>query len=257
MQYQIQSLNIPKKLLGIKNPPKNLFYLGNAELLQSPLIIAIIGSRKPNVYAKNMTALLAKELSKRGATIISGGALGIDILAHANSLPNTIMVAPSSLDVIYPSSNAKIIESIMHQGLLLSEYPCTHHPKNYSFIQRNRLIIALSDLVIIPQADQNSGSMQSAQMAIATQKPLYVLSHKITESLGTNYLLQHHLAKGIFHLEDFMRSLHLTPPCHDEILKFCSQCPSFEEAFLIFGDALLEYELEGKIIRKNGRVHVL
>ena len=253
---RIHPISIPQKLQNIKNPPKTLYALGDTSLLESPLTIAIIGTRRPNLYAKNITAQLASELSKAGATIISGGALGIDIIAHANSLPSTIMVSPSSLDIFYPASNKPIIEQIAKQGLLLSEYEKCYPPERYAFILRNRLIIALSDLVIIPQADLKSGSMQSARIAQEQGKPLYVLSHKITESLGTNYLLQNNLAKGIFSLQGFIESLGLGVQKRDEILEFCALNPSFEEAFLRFGDKLLEYEIEGKILRSDGRVRV-
>ncbi|WP_104697410.1 MULTISPECIES: DNA-processing protein DprA [unclassified Helicobacter] len=250
-------LNIPEKLKNIKSPPKNLFYVGNKNLLTKNLIVAIVGTRKPNPYTKIFCATLARELSKYGV-IISGGALGIDIIAHQNSLPNTIMVSPSSLDYIYPSANASIIKDIANQGLIISEYKEQYQPKKYSFLQRNRIIIHLSDIVIIPQADLESGSMQSAQMAIQAKKPLYVLPHRIDESLGTNALLEDNQAKGIYNIQKFLSSLNLKKhSIQDDLLEFCSQYNDFEEALMKFGDRLLEYELDGKIKRENNKIVIL
>ena len=80
---------IPKALLELPNPPKQLFYKGNIDLLKNKKI-AIVGTRAPNQYTKALMPLLVKHLSKY-ATIISGGAIGVDKLAHINSFPNTIM----------------------------------------------------------------------------------------------------------------------------------------------------------------------
>lgn len=248
---------IPQKLLELKKPPETLFYTGNIKLLDSQINIAIIGTRKPNPYTKAFTSTLAKELSKCGANIISGGAIGVDIIAHQNSLPRTIMISPSSLDHIYPNANAHIIKEIAQKGLIISEYKENFLPKKYSFLQRNRLVIGLSDIIVIPQADLNSGSIQSAKMAIDCNKPLYVLPHRLNESLGTNSLLQKNLAKAIYDIHDFITSLKLTRPKYDAILDFCSKNNDFEEAYLKFGDQLLEYELDGKIKRENNKIIIL
>lgn len=249
--------DIPKSLLGISPSIKQLFYTGNLNLLAKPLKIAIIGTRKPNAYTKNFISILAKKLSQANVVIVSGGALGTDIIAHAAAIPNTIMVAPNSLDMIYPSSNANIINLIAKDGLILSEYEKNYSPKSYSFIQRNRIVIGLSDIIIIPQADEKSGSMQSAAMAIKQKKPIYVLPHRINESLGTNSLLANNLATAIYDIDMFLNSLNITSIQKDEIIEFCSLAPSFEEAFEKFGDKILEYEIEGKIKRMNGKVLAL
>lgn len=255
--FLIKPLEIPKKLKNIKNPPKRLFYIGNKGLLEKSPIVAIVGTRRPNPYTKALCATLARELSKYGV-VISGGALGTDIIAHQNSLPNTIMVSPSSLDYFYPPTNASIIRDIANQGLIISEYKEHYQPKKYSFLQRNRIIIELSDIVIIPQADLQSGSLQSAKMAIKSKKPIYVLPHRINESLGTNLLLANNEAKGIYNIQDFLSSLKLgEASLQDDLLDFCSKHNDFEEAFIKFGNRLLEYELDGKIKRENNKIIIL
>lgn len=193
--------------------------------------------------------------------MVSGGALGVDIIAHSAALPRTIMISPTSLDSIYPPSNAKTIFQIATNGLILSEYDNNKTPQKYDFLHRNRLVIALSDIVIIPQADKASGSLYSANLAIQSKKPLFVLSHRIGESLGTQDLLLEEKAEAIFSIEAFLQKIGLQEPILDssayaEILDFCKGNPSFEEAYLRYGEEILSLELEGKIARTNGRVVV-
>ena len=170
------------------------------------------------------------------------------------------MVSPSSPDIIYPQTNAKEIENIAENGLIISEYKANYRPHKVSFLSRNRIIIDLSDIVIIPQADLRSGSMSSANLALKAKKPLFVLPHRINESLGTNALLEKNLARGIYDLDNFVKELGLSATKNesgtDELLEFCKSSPSFEEAFLRFGDKLLEYELNGAIRRENGFVRL-
>lgn len=229
--------------------------------------ITIIGTRNPNPYAQNFTQTIAQKLSKCGIIIVSGGALGTDIIAHTNALPNTIMVSPSSLDYIYPKSNAHNIAKIYEQGLILSQFPPTHIPKRHSFLERNKIVISLGAYVIIPQADLYSGSMQSAHYALHLGKELFVPPHHIGQSLGTQTLAKNNQAKVIWDMDAFIDTIcsklldstkhPITADATDTILEFCRSNPLFEEAFLRFGDTLFEYELEGKIRRSNGRIEVL
>lgn len=265
---------IPSKLLRIKNPPTTLFFTGDASLLDIYPKVAIIGSRKPNQYAQIQTATLAKSITKAGGVVVSGGALGVDIIAHSAALPRTVMISPASLDSIYPATNANIIRQIATNGLIVSEYENKPQPQRYEFLHRNRLVIALSDIVVIPQADRASGSMYSASLAIESNVPLFVLSHRIGESLGTQDLLISSKAQAIFSIEQFLEqaglkssekysnnsttNINTTNDKNDlSMLDFCKSNPSFEEAYLRYGDRILELELEGVISRVNGRVVVL
>ena len=251
----------PSALQILSDPPARLFALGDSALLDSRVKIAIIGTRKPNTYAQTYTTLLAKSLANIGAIIISGGALGTDIIAHSAALPKTICVLPTSLDRFYPASNAKIIQAIADQGLLLSEYASNPNPQQHDFLHRNRLIVALSDLVIIPQADRFSGSLASANLCTKLGKPIFVLSHRIGESLGTQDLLAKKRAHIITDIEAFTQAIATRFDLkaqearkRDELLEFALSNPTFEEAFARFGEKVLEYELMGKITRENGRI---
>ncbi|PAF52408.1 DNA-processing protein DprA [Helicobacter sp. 13S00477-4] len=249
---------IPKSLNILKKIPKKLYYTGNKKLLEMPIKVAIVGTRSPTPYAKNFTFALSKKISALGGIVVSGGALGIDIVAQSAAFPDTIMVSPASLDIIYPSTNARIISQIAKNGLILSEYEKNYIPKKYSFIERNRIVIALSDWVVIPQADMNSGSMQSAQIAEFCKKPIFVLPQRIDESSGTNFLLQNSLARAIYDIDIFLEMIFgKQEKTNDEILNFCEKIPTFEEAYSKYGDKILEYELEGKIKRQDGYLKVI
>lgn len=260
--FEILTLGrVPDVLLELSTPPKTLFYVGDTGLLNAPLKVAIIGTRKPNTYAQLQTSLLAKALVQAGAIIVSGGALGTDIIAHKAAMPHTICVSPTSLDKLYPASNSAIIRAIATQGgLIISEYEYNPNPKAYDFLHRNRIVVGLSDIVIIPQADMQSGSLYSANICRKLNKPLFVLAHRIGESLGTQELLISNVAKPIFSIESFLQEINITTSESrrdsktDTFLDFCRTNPSFEEAYLRYGDVLLEYEIEGKIERINGRV---
>lgn len=249
---------IPSSLQSLPKPPKTLFYQGNLKLLECKKI-AIVGTRKPNPYAKALTQTLASSIAKFGGVVVSGGALGIDIIAHTASFPQTIMIAPTDLNHCYPSTNKAMIQKIYRDSLALSEYENNPTPRAYHFLERNRIVIALSDAIIIPQADLASGSMESAKIALSLGKPLYVLPHRIGESEGTNVLLAQGKAKAIYNSQEWLNEWFgsLFVPPQDEILDFCSKIPEIEEAYQRFGDKLYEYELEGKIERKNGRFYVV
>jgi len=222
----------------------SLFYKGNIELLYKKKV-AIVGSRKASKYSKEIIKLLAKRLSEK-FVIISGGALGIDKVAHENALPNTIMVSPSSLDIIYPKSNEHLIKEIEKKGLIISEYEKNFSPKKYTFIERNRIIIALSEFVIIPEANIKSGSMRSFEWAKKFNKKVYVLPHRINESTGTNFLAKTNQAEVIWDIDEFLAQFNIKE--NNKIL-------TLNEAIKIYGNQLFEMELEGKVEIKNGKVY--
>lgn len=244
----------------LKTPPKEIFYRGDLKLLENRKI-AIVGTRKPINYTKNQIIELSKKLSKIGITIVSGSAMGVDIIAQREAYPNTISIMPVGLDKIYPKVNEKLIQSIYDNSLALSEYSDGFSATKWSFVQRNRLVVALSDILIVAEADLKSGSLTSVKVAKELKKEIYVLPHRLNESLGTNELLKKNQAKAIFDIDDFVNSLadkiEIEQKSKDEVLEFCYKNPIYEEAFQKFGDKLFEYELEGKITIENNFVRVI
>ena len=244
----------------MKNYPKELYYLGNSDLLQKQKV-SIVGSRKPNKYAVNKTYEIANKLSKRGVVIVSGGALGIDTIAHkASGLNNTIMVSGTGLDIRYPTINKTMIKEIEQNGLVLSQFKTDTPSLRRNFVLRNEIIVALGDVLIVSYADTNSGTMRSVEYGLKMGKKIYVLPHRIGESEGTNYLLENKLATPILNIDKFVEQFgnDLTKKIEtkDDILDFCKNNPSYEEAYKKFGETILEYELNGDIIINNGTIFV-
>ncbi|MFT4532187.1 MAG: DNA processing protein [Candidatus Saccharimonadales bacterium] len=159
-------------------------------------IVAIVGTRKPTPYGKAMTHKIAQELARAGVVIVSGLAFGVDSLAHDAAIKaggRAIAVLPCGLDNIYPASHKPLADQIVkNSGTLLSEYGPDHKPWKVEFIERNRIIAALSDVVIIPEAAIRSGSLNTAKHAKSTDTPILVIPGNVTSpmSAGTNQLLK-------------------------------------------------------------------
>ncbi len=230
----------------LKNPPKKLYYKGNLKLLEQRKI-AIIGSRRMSTYTKNCVFELSNLLKNSKISVVSGGALGVDISASMAAMPNTIGVFANGLDEIYPRSNEKIIKQIYENALALSENESYYKPKPYDFLLRNRLIVALSEAVVVAQADLQS----------ELNKPLYVLPQRKNESDGTNLLLQEKNANLLLDFKEFASCFGAIEEEKDEFLDFCRQGVSVDEATQIYGEKVYEYELEGKISIEGLFIRVL
>jgi len=244
----------------MKNYPKELFYIGNLELLQRKKI-AIVGSRKPNSYARTQSAFLASKLAKNGAVVVSGGAIGVDAICHKSAgAQNTIMVAATGLDKYYPAINKKLISTIEEKGLVLSQFQENTPSYKYNFVLRNELTVALGEVLIVTYADENSGTMRSVEYALAMGKKIYVLPHRIGESEATNRLLSEKKAEAIYDIDAFVsRFCGISPKSknEDEFISFCMKNPSYEEALKAFPKRVFEAELLGEIEVVNGKIRVL
>lgn len=246
------------ELASMKKYPDELFYMGNLELLKKRKI-ALIGTRRPNSYTKEFTYKLASKLSNVGICIISGAAMGVDAIAHQGAgTNNTIAVVANGLDIRYPSINKNLIIDIERNGLILSAYKEKEKAKNYTFVLRNEIVVALSELLIVTEADINSGSLTSVNYALKMGKDVYTLPHRINESLGTQELIKKGLIKVIYDIDEFIYNISgiKNELFEDEILKFCSLNPIYEEAYNKYPNKIFEYELEGKIRVENGKVYV-
>jgi DNA processing protein len=253
LQTHISSLEDMKKY------PHPLYIKGNEKLLHVRKI-SIVGSRKPNQYAREMTHTLARELAQAGLCIVSGGAMGVDAIAHkAAGAQNTIMVAATGLDKRYPAINKNIIENIEKEGLVISQFAQGTPSHKYNFVLRNELVVALGEILIVTYADKNSGTLRSIEYAQKMGKKIYVLPHRIGESEATNELLATSQAEAIYNISSFVRSLvpskeaekNLTP-----FLELCATQPTYEELVCQFPSEIFEAELQGDIVVKNGRVYL-
>jgi len=245
---------LPKSLSRLKKSPSKLYFKGDASLLERPLV-SIVGTRRPNQYTKQLTLDLANKFSKIGFGIVSGGAMGVDALAHKGAFPNTIAVMANSLDIIYPKINQKLINDMEEKSLVLSEYPPNSRATRYTFVHRNRIVVALGEILIITQADLNSGSLRSFEFAKELKKDVFVLSHRVGESLGTQKLLLENEAEAIVDIDEFVsRFGKISKDTQDEELNFFDTPKSLAEALKKFGDELYMMELEGEIVIENLQV---
>jgi DNA processing protein len=246
---------LPQSLKALKKSPKQLFYRGDSTLLQKQKV-SIVGTRHPNQYTKEMTIRLAQQFAALDMVVVSGAAMGVDALAHRGAFPNTIAVMANSLDISYPAINKKLIQSLHNEALTLSEYPASTRATKYSFVVRNRIVVALGEVLIITQADENSGTMRSAEIALEMGKKIYVLSHRVGESLGTQKLLAQGAAEVITDIDAFVEKFGKVEAKEEDRLSFFKDTPTLKESIAHFGDELYELELEGKIIIQNLRVRL-
>ncbi len=244
------------ELENMKKYPNELFYIGNTQLLQKRKI-SIVGTRRPNSYTKEFTHKLSSKLSNSGFCIVSGAALGVDAISHnAAGFNNTIAVVANGLDIKYPSVNKNLISNIEKHGLMLSAYKESEKARNYTFVLRNEIVVALGEILIVTQADEKSGTLTSVEYALKMGKKVYTIPHRLNESLGTQKLIKSGLIEVIYDIDEFIESLGAIAPKQilDEVLLYCDNNPTYEEAFAKYSNKIFEYELEGKIKVENGKV---
>jgi DNA processing protein len=249
------------ELDSMKKYPRELYSIGDRTLLQRPKV-SIVGTRRPSSYTKQFTHTLSKSLASRGVCIVSGVAMGVDAIAHNGAgAENTIAVVANGLDIRYPVVNRFLIENIEQRGLLLSQFPIGFRATPWSFVVRNELVVALGDVLIVTEADKKSGSMRSVEFALKMGKRIFVLPHRLNESLGTNSLVESGLAEPIYDIEKFCNSYGVVPKDdnieRDEFFYFCQTSPTLDEAIAKFNSRVYEAELEGLIRIENGLVSLV
>lgn len=202
--------NYPRNLFNTYNPPPFLYVKGEI-LSEDDNAIAIVGTRIPDRYGRFVTQRLAEELSRRGITIVSGMARGIDSIAHAGALKTggrTIAVLGSGLDIIYPMENKKLYEEISTRGAVVSEFPLGTIPDSVNFPKRNRIISGLSLGVVVVQASDKSGSLITASFALEQNREVFAVPGNIETKLsrGTNKLIKEG-AKLVESVEDILAEI--------------------------------------------------
>jgi DNA processing protein len=202
----------PENLKSIYNPPPFLFIKGEIKE-EDKNAIAIVGSRAASLYGKQIAEKIGRELAKRKVTIISGLAWGIDSIGHLSALAEnsrTIAVFGSGLDVIYPPQNGKLVERIIQNGAILSEFLLGTKPEKQNFPRRNRLISGLSLGVVIIEAGAKSGALLTACHALEQNREVFAVPGNIDAktSEGTNKLIKDG-AKLVTSVEDILEELNI------------------------------------------------
>jgi len=240
---------------AMKKVPEEIFFRGDVSLLDQPMV-SIVGTRLPSQYTKQMTADLAHKLASVGVSVVSGGAMGVDGQAHFGAgYSNTIAVMPCGLDIRYPATHRDMFEQIEQRGLLLSQYEEGIKAANWTFVIRNEMVVALGDVLIVAEALRDSGSMRSVAYAKKMGKKIYTFPHRVGESDGTMDLVKAGEAEVIYDIDTFVAQYgHIKKIENDGFLLYCEGSPSYEDALQKFGEKVSMYELEGKIVIKDGRV---
>ena len=156
-------------LAQLPDAPVLLYAKGDLSLMQSPGLIAVVGSRSATRYGQKMAYQLARDLALEGVTIVSGMARGVDSYAHQGALAaggKTIAVLGCGVDVVYPPENGALYDQIAEQGLLLSEYLPGAEPLKGHFPERNRIISGLCHGVLVLEGSERSGSRITANLAL-------------------------------------------------------------------------------------------
>lgn len=172
----------PPLLRASTAPPAALYLRANAITFAFPAkMIAIVGTRAASVEMCQQTSQMSCHLARHGLPVVSGLALGVDGAAHRGALTAsttcpTIAVVAHGLDRIYPSSHAQLAESILAKGgALVSEYPPGTEPLKHHFLERNRIIAALTLGVVVIQAGERSGSLVTARHAADFGRDVFVI----------------------------------------------------------------------------------
>lgn len=182
-------------LAEIPDSPKHIFYRGQLPTTRQKTV-AIVGSRKPTAYGKEIAHILAFQLAQKGIVVVSGLALGIDAIAHRGALEAggiTLAVLANGVDKIYPASHTTLGNQILrHDGAIISEYEPGVPALAFQFLARNRIVSGLADAVIVVEAAARSGTLSTASHALDQGREVFAVPGNITSPLsaGCNKLIK-------------------------------------------------------------------
>lgn len=185
----------PKRLRRLPDFPLLLYVKGHLPAIDHLVCIATVGTRSVTEYGGTNAYLLARDLARAGAVVISGMANGVDSFCHRGALDalgTTVAVLGSGIDVIYPKNNAELYEEIVRTGAVVTEYRPGTPPAGYNFPLRNRIISGLCLGTLVVEADRKSGAMITARTAQMQGRDIFALPGNVGEmnSLGTNDLIK-------------------------------------------------------------------
>ena len=229
-------------LASIKKPPLLLYYKGDIDLLKS-FCIGIVGTRHCTHYGADCARKFASELADNGITIVSGLATGIDTFAHEGALMTgkTIAVFAGGIDIVYPSSNNNLAQSIAESGLIITEHKPHTPTRNYNFPIRSRIIAGLSRGILIVESSYNGGTMHTKEYALSENRDVFCIPGNITSSAstGTNMLIRNQEAICALSPNDILSYYYITPK-----VKVVSSCKEIDKINGLEGQIveLLEYE---------------
>ncbi len=195
--YWLNRLREKFPALGVLSPTLDtLFAKGNTSLLTDKKIyVGIVGTRRSTVYGNKVAEMFASHIAKSGGCVVSGLAYGIDASAHRGALQkggSTIGVSACGLDGIYPESNKNLFEHMARRGCIISEHGGVTDSQRFRFPLRNRIVAAISDLLLVVEAPEKSGALITAKMALDLGKTVAAVPGSIfsLSSVGSNKLIE-------------------------------------------------------------------
>ena len=204
----------PEALRQVPGPPRCLYVIGRLPDMRRPRV-AVVGARACSDYGKAMARTIGRTLARAKVQVVSGMAYGVDSLAQEGALAEggeTFAVLGCGVDVCYPRSSQELYRRILSSGGVISEFPPGTEPATWTFPTRNRLISGLADAVIVVEARIRSGSLITAEHALAQGRDIYAVPGRITDPLsaGTNRLIRDG-AHPLVSMEDLLKDLSLRP----------------------------------------------
>lgn len=184
----------PDSLRQIHNPPFGIFYKGRMPDAHQ-LAVAMVGARRCSLYGETYAREYAKSLAAEGIPIVSGMALGIDGISQRSALDaggSSFAIIGSGVDQCYPTQHKGLYHDLIDRGGVLSEFPPGTPPKPFHFPLRNRIISGLSDVLLVIEAKERSGSLITATMALEQGRDVYALPGPVNNQLsrGCNRLIK-------------------------------------------------------------------
>jgi DNA processing protein len=205
----------PTRLRSLPRPPASLTLRGGS--LEAACAVAIVGSRQASADAEDFARTLAAALVRAGAVVVSGGAVGIDAAAHRGALDaagRTWAVAGTGCEHCFPPEHATLFNTIATgPGAMIWPFAPASPARGGAFLMRNRVLVALSDAVVVAQADFPSGALRAAECARTASKPLWVVPAPPWASgfAGSHQLLDEGV-RPLTSVDAFLRTLHLAEP---------------------------------------------
>jgi DNA processing protein len=201
----------PNRLREIYDPPAYLWMRGTLPSTEAPMI-TVVGTRRCTDYGRAQARHLSAELVRRGFTVVSGLAYGVDAAAHKGALDaggRTLAVLGSGVGRIYPQKHTGLASRIADSGAVLSEYGLDADPDAPHFPERNRILSGLSFGTLVIESFAEGGSLITARFALEQNREVFALPGRITKetSRGTNRLIQRGHAKLVMDVDDLLQEL--------------------------------------------------
>ncbi len=225
----------PSALLNMADPPLLLYWQGQAELLNHPHCLAMVGSRNPTPQGERTAHDMARALAEAGVCVVSGMALGVDGAAHEGALDGggpTIAVVGTGLDRVYPRRHLALAHRITQHGLLLSEFALGTPPGPANFPKRNRIIAGLAQGTLVVEAALASGSLITAKLAVDMGREVFAIPGSIhsPQAKGCHALIRQG-AKLVETAQDVLEDMRFvsTGTPHATLPELEAQSPGTEE----------------------------